>query len=357
MSSPTTSSNGAALLAAYNPPAAIVADVVQNYTGPAFSGYDSAVQARCASPSIVSSTVVVAPDVIVFSAGASVKAQELAADLTEQAVTEIRTKLNLPTTGTAFDGTNRIELCVDTTLGQSDGETGTSLVGQTGSGVGPVMQLMSADAPAFDIRYPGASSYNAPVGTSYYDLFRHETTHAALFSLSEPFTGLETWFQEGMATTISQLPMPAKATVLGYVSSNDLISANNANTNGNVYPAYEATIGYLTSNAAGALNFGLTNIPAFVTAFKQNAIAVCGATYPQGNTPPAYLTVGMPAGQMNQCSSPNGEIDPRLETVFDQTFNATFKDSNGQPLLLHTTDSANSSLEATLYSRLNGFLQ
>ncbi|MCA8183361.1 hypothetical protein [Burkholderia vietnamiensis] len=89
----TTTTNGAALLAAYTPPASIVADVQANYTGPAFSTYNSGLSSNCANASKVSSTVIVTPNAVVFSAGASLKAQELAADLLEQAIPQIRTAL------------------------------------------------------------------------------------------------------------------------------------------------------------------------------------------------------------------------------------------------------------------------
>lgn len=353
-----TASNGAALLASYTVPADIAAAVVTNYSGPAFNVGNSGMQSACSGT--VSSTVVDAPDVIVFSAnGASLKAQEVAADLFEQAVPQIRTALGLSASGVAFDGTNKVQLCVDTALGQSSGETGTSLEGQTNLGSpGPVIQIMSPDSANFDARYPGATSYtDGTPGLRYFDLFRHEGTHAALYSLAEPFGGMEAWFQEGMATTVSQLPMGSKASVLAAVQATDLLPANGtaAGDMSTSYPAYEATIGLLTSTAPGGLGYGLTNIPAFVAAYKAKAMAACAQPIPNGIIPPAGQTYGMPTGQYNVCA-PNapGAQDGRLAVAFDTAFNSTFKD-NGSPLLLHTADGANS-LEATLYQRLSAFL-
>lgn len=353
---PTATSNGAALLAAYSPPASIVAAVQTNYTGPAFSTYNSGLSSNCANPSKVSSTVIVTPDAVVFSAGASLKAQELAADLLEQAVPQIRTALGL-SSGVAFDGTNRIQLCVDSTMGQSASEVGTSLVGQTGTGVGPVMQVMAADSVSFDARYPGATSYTAPVGQSYADLFVHEGTHAAIYSLTEPFLGPETFYQEGMATLVSHLPLGSKASILTAVQASDLLSTSNTNTDmGAAYSVYEATIQYVTSSASGGLGFPLTSMPAFLATFKTKAQAACAQAIPNGLIPAAWQTVGLPAGQYNACASVPGVIDPRLTAAFDSAWNVTFKDTGGGPLYLHSADSANS-LESTLYQRLNGFLQ
>lgn len=353
----STTSNGAALLAAYTPPADIVADVQTNYTGPAFSTYNSGLASNCENPSKVSSTVIVTPNALVFSAGASLKAQELAADLLEQAIPQIRADFGLPSSGVAFDGTNRISLCVDPTMGQSAGETGTGVTGQTGTGVGPVMQVMAADSPSFDQRYPGATSYSAPVGQSYADLFVHETTHAAVYSLTEPFLGPETFFQEGLATTLSHLPLGSKGSILAAVQASDLLSTSNANSDMNAYPVYEATMTYVTSTAAGGLGYGMTNIPAFLATFKTKAETACAQAIPNGLTPTAAQTVGLPTGQYNTCMGAPGVIDSRLTAAFDSAWNATFKDSGGAtPLYLHTADSADS-LESTLYQRLSGFLQ
>ncbi|MCA8148190.1 hypothetical protein [Burkholderia vietnamiensis] len=352
----TTTSNGAALLAAYTPPASIVADVQTAYSGPAFSTYNSGLASNCSTASKVSGTVIVTPNALVFSAGASLKAQELAADLLEQAIPQIRTALGLASTGVAFDGTNKIQVCVDASLGQSAGETGTSIVGQTGTGVGPVMQVMSADAASFDARYPGATSYTAPVGQSYADLFVHEGTHAAIYSLTEPFLGTPTFYQEGMATTISHLPLASKASILAAVQASDLLSTSNANTDmGAAYSAYEATIEYITSSASGGLGFPMTGMPAFLATFKAQAEAVCAQPIPNGLIPTAAQTVGLPAGQYNVCASGPGVVNPVLNTAFDAAWNATFKDTRGGPLYLHSADSPNS-LESTLYQRLNGFL-
>ncbi|MBI0326950.1 hypothetical protein I6G79_07765 [Burkholderia plantarii] len=349
------------MLAQYTVPADIAAAVVTNYSGPAFSVGNSPMQSNCSNASVTSTTVVDAPDVVVFSAnGASLKSQEVAADLFEQAVPQIRTALGLPASGVAFDGTNKVQLCVDTALGQSAGETGGSVTGQTAQGpAGVIVQLMSPDSANFDARYPGATSYtDGTPGLRYFDLFRHEGTHAALYSLASPFGGMEAWFQEGMATTVSQLPMGSKASVLAAVQATDLLPANGtaAGDMGTSYPAYEATIGLLTSTAPGGLGYGLTNIPAFVAAYKANVMAACAQPIPNGIIPPVGQTFGMPAGEYNVCA-PNapGAQDGRLAVAFDTAFNSTFKDSNGSPLLLHTADGANS-LEATLYQRLSAFL-
>lgn len=355
-----TASNGAALLASYTVPASIAAAVVTNYTGPAFSVGNSGMQSNCSNAAVTSTTVVNAPDVIVFSAnGASLKAQEAAATLFELAVPQIRTALGLSATGTGFDGTTKISLCVDTILGQSEGETGTSVTGQTAQGpAGVVMQVMSPDSPNFDARYPGATSYtDGTAGLRYFDLFRHEGTHAALYSLAEPFGGMEAWFQEGMATTVSQLPLGSKASILAAAQATDLLPANGtaAGDMNTSYPVYEATIDYLTSSAPGGLAYGLTNIPSFVATYKAKAMALCAQPIPNGLIPTAGQTYAMPAGDYNVCApSVPGMIDTRLVAAFDQAFNATFT-SNGSPLLLHTADGANS-LEATLSQRLSAFL-
>ncbi|MFJ6057605.1 hypothetical protein ACIQHE_13845 [Burkholderia vietnamiensis] len=355
-----TASNGATLLAQYVVPASIAAAaVVTNYAGPAFSVGNSGMQSNCSNAAVTSTTVVDAPDVIVFSAnGASLKAQEVAADLFEQAVPQIRTALGLPASGVAFDGTNKISLCIDTALGQSAGETGGSVTGQTAQGpAGVIMQLMSPDSANFSSRYPNATSYtDGTTGLRYFDLFRHEGTHAALYSLASPFGGMDTWFQEGMATTVSQLPMGSKASILAAAQASDLLTANGSgNDMGTSYPVYEATISYLTSTAPGGLGYGLTNIPAFVATYKAKAMAACAQPIPNGLIPPAGATYGMPSGEYNVCApSVPGLIDTRLVAAFDQAFNATFT-SNGAPLLLHTADGSDS-LEATLPQRLSAFL-
>ncbi|WP_240201827.1 hypothetical protein [Burkholderia sp. LMG 13014] len=354
----TTSTNGAALLAAYNPPADIAGDVVTNYTGPAYNVGSSGIVSSCSSAALVSTTVVDAPDVVVFAAnGASVKAQELAADLFEnKAVPTVRAALGLPATGVAFDGTNKVQLCVDTALGTSLGETGTAVTGQTGLGApGPVMQVMSADSPNFDARFAGATSLDAMA-----PLFIHESTHAALYSMTEPFGGTEVWFQEGTATTVAGQSIGTKASVLATVQASDLLTANNSNADLNAYGGYEATVQYLTSTAPGGLGFGLTGLKTFLATYKAAATALCVQPIPAGLIPPASQTAGMlPAGKYNVCASQApGTIDTRLETAFDQAFSATFKDSNGSPLYLHTADDpSGNSLEQTLYQRLNSFLQ
>ncbi|WP_205193174.1 hypothetical protein [Burkholderia sp. Ax-1724] len=349
----TSTSNGQALLAAYTPPSDIAGDVVTNYSGPSFNSYvgTSGLQSAC-SGSTVSTTVVDAPDVIVFSAGASVKAQELAADQFEnQALPTVRTALALPATGTAFDGQNKVVVCVDKALGQGIGETGTAITGQTVLGLpGPVMQLMSADSPNFDTRYPGATSLDVLV-----PLTTHESTHAALYSLMEPFGGGEIWFQEGTAQTVAGQSIGTKTSVLATVQAGDVLAASNPNTDLNAYGAYEATLQYLTSSAPGGLGYGLTNLKNFVATYRADAMALCAQPIPSGTIPPATQTTGMPTGQYNACVGGAGSISPQLETAFDTAFNATFKDANGSPLLLHTADGANS-LEATLYQRLDGFL-
>ncbi|PJO21668.1 hypothetical protein [Burkholderia glumae] len=352
-----TASNGATLLAQYTVPADIAGAVVTNYSGPAFNVGNSGMQSACSGT--VSSTVVDAPDVVVFSAnGASLKAQLVAADLFEQAVPQIRTALGLPASGVAFDGTNKVQLCVDTALGQSAGETGGSVTGQTAQGpAGVIMQLMSPDSANFSSRYPNATSYtDGTTGLRYFDLFRHEGTHAALYSLASPFGGMDTWFQEGMATTVSQLPMGSKASILAAAQASDLLTANGSgNDMGTSYPVYEATIDYLTSSSPGGLGYGLTNIPAFVATYKAKAMAACAQPIPNGLIPTAGATYGMPSGEYNVCApSVPGLIDTRLVTAFDQAFNATFT-SNGAPLLLHTADGSDS-LEATLPQRLSAFL-
>jgi hypothetical protein len=205
---------GTVSLAAHTSPAASSANVVANRTRPPYSGDDSAIQTCCANSGIVSNIVVVAPDMVAPRSGASVKSQELAADPKKQTVAAIRTTPNMPATATTFNGENPIDLCMDTAPGRSDNETRTSLNGEIGPCIGPVMRLMFVNAPAFDAQSPGASSHSAPSGISYYDLFQHGSTCVAQFGLSEPFTRPETSLQEGMARTISQPPMPGNAPVL-----------------------------------------------------------------------------------------------------------------------------------------------
>lgn len=351
--STSTSSNGAALLAAYTPPAAIMGDVVPLASVATFTVGNSAIQSAC-SGSTVGASVVNAPDVVVFSAnGASIKAQELAADLAEQAIANVRTYFGQAASTVGFDGTNKIQICVDTQLGVSE-SNGTSITGQTALNVS---QEMSADSPNFDSRYPGASSYTSPVGTSYFDLFRHEMTHAFNNAAVEPFgNGLEVWYLEGTASLVAQLPIPDKATVLGYVNSMDLLSLTNNDSNLTVLPAYAETINYLVESAPGALNNGQASLQTLLSTFKADALAVCAQPIPQGLGPTAAELVGMPSGDYNVCNSAPGTVDTRIQAAFDQAFNSVMKDSNGAPLLLHTADGANS-LEATLYQRLNGFLQ
>ncbi|WP_244121892.1 hypothetical protein [Burkholderia gladioli] len=356
-STTTSQTNGQKLLAAYTVPDAIAAAVVTNYTG-TFNVGNSAMQSNCSNAAVTSTTVVNAPDVVVFSAnGASLKAQELAADLFEQAVPQIRTALGLSASGTGFDGKQKINLCVDTALGQSVGESGGSVTGQTAQGLpGVVMQVMAADSGNFDARYPGATSYTSPVGQSYGTLFVHEGTHAALYSLAEPFGGMELFFQEGTALNVAQQPMGTKANVLAIVQASDVLTANNTNSDMNAYPVYEAVMSYLTSSAPGGLGLGLVNIKTFVARYKADAMAACAQSIPSGLIPTSNETNGMPSGQYNVCApSVPGMIDSRLETAFDHAFSQSFTDSNGSPLYLHTADSPNS-LESTLYSRLAGFL-
>ena len=358
-SSGTATSSGSALLAAYTPSAATAAAVVTNYSGPAFDVGNSGMQSNCQVASKTSTTVVVGPDAIVFAAnGASVKAQELALDLFEnQALPQVRAALGLPATGTAFGG-GKVQICVDTALGQSNSETGTSLTGQTVlGGSGPVMQIMSADSPNFDARYPGATSYTSPVGQSYGSLFVHEGTHAALYALSEPFGGMETFFQEGTAQIVAQQPMGTKANVLAIVQGTDILSTSNLNANMNAYPAYEATMSYLTSSAAGGLGFGLTNIKTFLGTYVTDATTSCAAAIPNGLIPNASQLQGMPAGEYNTCIVGAGAVDARLGTAFDQAFSQSFKNSDGSPLYLHTgEDPSNNALEQTLPARLSAFL-
>lgn len=356
----TTANNGASLLAAYNPPADIAAAVTTAYTGPAFTVGNSGLTSSCSNPALVGSAVVDAPDVVAFGAnGASTKALELAVDLFEnQAVPTVRSALGLPTTGVAFDGSNKVQLCVDTALGQGIGETGTAITGQTGLGLpnpampSAVMQVMSADSPNFDVRFPGATSLNVLV-----PLFTHETTHAALYSLEEPFGGGEVWWQEGMAQTVAGQSAGTKASILAAVQASDVLAVGST-SNLDAYGAYESVVQYLTSSATGGLGFGVANMKTFIAAYKADATALCVQAIPAGLTPNANETAGMPAGQYNVCApGAPGVVDARLETAFDQAFSATFKDSNGSPLYLHTADDpSGNSLEQTLYARLNAFL-
>jgi len=69
----------------------------------------------------------------------------------------------------------------------------------------------------------------------------------------------------------------------------------------------------------------------------------------------SYLTDGMPAGTYNTCYHSGGAVDQRVLTAFHTAFNATFKNADSTPLLLHVADGANS-LEATLHARLDAYL-
>ncbi|WP_186140285.1 hypothetical protein [Burkholderia gladioli] len=358
-SSGTTSSNGAALLAAYTPPADIAADLVPSSSAPAFDVGNSNMASNCQVTSKLSPNVIVTPDAIVYGAGASTKAMELAADLFEnQALPQVRTALGLPTTGVAFGG-GKVQICVDTALGVSDSETGTSLTGQTVlGGSGPVIQMVSADSSNFDSRYPGATSYTSPVGTSYATLFVHEGTHAALFSLSEPFGALPTFVQEGLAQLVAQQPAGTKSSVLAAVKSTDILAVSNVNSDMNLYPTYLATMDYLTSSAPGGLGFGLTNVKTLLATYVTDATTACAAAIPSGTIPPASQLQGMPAGEYNTCVVGAGAIDARLNTAFDLAFSQSFKNADGSPLYLHTgEDPGGNALEQTLVARLSAFLQ
>ncbi|OLL33542.1 hypothetical protein BTH42_00670 [Burkholderia sp. SRS-W-2-2016] len=347
----TSSTNGAALLAAYNPPADIAADVVTNYTGPAYNVGNSGIASNCSNPAVTSTTVVTTTNLAVFSAnGASLKAQELAADLAEQAIVSVRTYFNQPASPVGFDGTSKIQLCVDTAMGAPQAN-GTAITGQTALNVS---QVMSADSPNFDQRFAGATSY-AP----YLGLFRHEMSHAYNYAAVEPFgNGLEIFYLEGTAQNVAQEPLPDKATLLGYVNSMDLLSLTNNDSNLTVLPAYEAIMNYLVRSTAGALNNGQASLQTLLATFKAKALATCAQPIPVGLIPTAGQTAGMPAGDYNLCFSQPGTVDTREQAAFDAAFNSTFKDSNGAPLLLHTADDpSGNSLEQTLYQRLNGFLQ
>jgi hypothetical protein len=144
---------GAVSLAAPASPIAPSADVAANDTRPpfsAFSDYDSAIQARCANSCIVSSIVVVVPDVVALRASASVKSQELAADPMKQTAAASPTILNLLMSATTCKVANPIEPCMDRAPARRDSETRISLVGEIGSGVGPVLQLMFVNAEIRD---------------------------------------------------------------------------------------------------------------------------------------------------------------------------------------------------------------
>ncbi|MGX5873016.1 hypothetical protein MJ547_04540, partial [Burkholderia gladioli] len=286
--------------------------------------------------------------------GVSDKAQALAADYAEQSIAAIKSYFSLNTSTVGFDGT-KVQVCVDNTLGASVGDDTTGVSGQ---GAFRTLDVMSADSSNFAARYPGATSLNAPVGTSYFDLYRHEMTHVyAETAVGFVAAGsLERWFNEGLATTVSQLPMPSKATVLGYAAQDLIVPISSASTDMSVYPAYEATIEMITSSAAGGLNNGVASIPAFLAAYKQAAITACAVAIPSGITPAAAETEGMPTGFENSCYQPAGGSSTALVPVFDATFRQVFHEADGvTPLLLHTSDGGNS-LEATLATRLAAFL-
>lgn len=340
-------SNGQALLAAYTVPASIAADKVENYGTP-FSAGNTYLQANCAVAGETRTTVYVTPNTVVYATtGVSDKAQALAADLAEQGIAADKAFLGLSTSTVGYDGT-RINVCVDSALGASIGETGTGVSGQ---GARDVFQVMSADSPNFDSRYPGATSLSA-----YGTLYTHELMHVAHEALLGPVAqgALERWFAEGLATAAANAPLPSKATVLGYVDSQDLITAAGV-SDMNVYPAYQATMQYIL-DGNGGLNFGAKNIPAFLATVKANAVAACQAPIPSGIGEPSYLTDGMPAGTYNTCYHSGGAVDQRVTAAFHAAFNATFKNADNTPLLLHVADGAGS-LEATLHDRLSTFLQ
>ncbi|WP_081057396.1 hypothetical protein [Burkholderia vietnamiensis] len=340
-------SNGQALLAAYTVPASIAADKIQNYGTP-FAAGNTYLQANCAVAGETSTTVYVTPNTVVYATtGVSDKAQALAADLAEQGIAADKAFLGLSTGTVGYDGT-RINVCVDSALGASIGETGTGVSGQ---GARDVFQVMSADSPNFDSRYPGATSL-----ASYGTLYTHELMHVAHEALLGPVAqgALERWFAEGLATAAVGAPLPSKATILGYVDSQDLITAAGV-SDMNVYPAYQATTQYILGGNGG-LNFGATNIPGFLATVKADAVAACQAPIPSGIGEPSYLTDGMPAGTYNTCYHSGGAVDQRVIAAFHTAFNATFKNADGTPLLLHVADGAGS-LEATLHDRLSTFLQ
>lgn len=347
-SSATTTSRtkGQALLAAYTVPASIAADKVENYGMP-FSAGNTYIQANCEVAGETSTTVYVTPNTVVYATtGVSDKAQALAADLAEQGIAADKAFLGLSAGTVGYDGT-RINVCVDSALGASIGETGTGVSGQ---GARDVFQVMSADSPNFDSRYPGATSL-----AGYGTLYTHELMHVAHEALLGPVAqgALERWFAEGLATAAVNAPLPSKATILGYVDSQDLITAAGV-SDMNVYPAYQATTRFLLQGSGG-LNFGATNIPGFLATVKADAVAACQAPIPSGIGEPSYLTDDMPAGTYNTCYQSGGAVDQRVMAAFHTAFNATFKNADGTPLLLHAGDGAGS-LEATLHARLDAFL-
>lgn len=344
----TGETGGQKLLDAYAVPASIAADKVTGYTTP-FSSFNTSVQPNCLQAGLTSTTVYVTPNAVVYATTTvSDKAQALAADLTEQGIANDKAFLGLSTSTVGYDGT-RVNVCVDSALGQSIGETGT---GVTGSGARDVFEVMSIDSPQFDTRYPGATSIT---GSGYANLYKHELTHVAHDALLGPIAGgaLERWFAEGLAESAVNAPLPSKTTVLGYVDSADLITAAGSDDM-TVYPAYQASVQYLLQNPG--LGFGATNVPAFLAAFRARAEALCAQPIPAGVTYPASMTDGLPAGTYNACASATpGTVDDRVRALFDTTFNATFKNADGTPLLLHTADGANS-FEATLHDRLAAWL-
>lgn len=342
----TSQTNGQALLAAYTVPASIAADKVTNYATP-FTAGNTYIQANCAIPGETSTTVYVTPNTVVYATtGVSDKAQALAADLAEQGIAADKAFLGLSTSTVGYDGT-RVNVCVDGALGASIGETGTGVSGQ---GARDTFQVMSEDSPNFDSRYPGATSL-----AGYGTLYTHELMHVAHEALLGPVAqgALERWFSEGLATAAVGAPLPSKATILGYVDGQDLITAAGV-SDMNVYPAYQATMEYILGGNGG-LNFGATNIPSFLATVKADAIAACQAPIPSGIGEPSYLTDGMPAGTYNTCYHSGGAVDQRVMAAFHTAFNATFKNADSTPLLLHVADGANS-LEATLHARLDAYL-
>ncbi|HDR9033404.1 TPA: hypothetical protein QDB07_000853 [Burkholderia vietnamiensis] len=351
--STTTGTTGQSLLDAYTVPAAVAAEKTENFPT-AFNASNTYLQSNCQVAGNASTTVYVGPNTLVYATtGVSDKAQALAADYSEQSIAAIKTYFGLDTSVVGFDGT-KIQVCVDSSLGASAGDDSTGVSGQ---GAFRALDVMSVDAPSFAARYPGATSLNAPVGTSYFDLYRHEMTHVyEETTVGSVATGsIERWFNEAVAVTVSQLPMPDKATVLGYAQQ-DLITANSqAAVDMNVYPVYGAAIQMIMSSALGGLGNGVGSINTFLTTYRANAIAACALAIPNGVTEPAYLTDGMPAGTYNGCYVTSGASSTALQPVFDATFRQVFKDTGGGPLLLHTSDGANS-LEATLASRLAAYL-
>jgi hypothetical protein len=350
----TTGTTGQSLLDTYTVPAAIAAEKTANYPT-AFDASNTYLQSNCQVAGKASTTVYVGPNTLVYATtGVSDKAQALAADYAEQSIAAIKSYFGLDTSVVGFDGT-KVQVCADNTLGASVGDDTTGVSGQ---GAFRALDVMSADSANFAARYPGATSLNAPVGTSYFDLYRHEMTHVyAETAVGAIASGsLERWFNEGLATTVSQLPVPSKATVLGYAQQDLIVPITTASTDMTVYPAYEATIQMIVSTDAGGLKNGVASIPAFLAAYRQNAVTACSVAIPSGITEPAYLTDGMPAGTYNGCYEPNGGSSTLLVPVFDATFRQVFREADGvTPLLLHTADGGNA-LEPTLASRLAAFL-